>query len=118
MQYSIIPTESSRPSCIGFDEKQLLISSETLHVDFDSLVDFTHSFHKSGTNGYAAIPFNEFVGIQYHKRHAEFFIQYKKVGSPKRIKHYLSIISDEVRKEFCSDLAKASGLKIMKEFLQ
>jgi hypothetical protein len=115
LKNKIIQTKSNRPSCIGYDEKWIMISSEELHRDFESLSNHTKSFHKSGTNGYAVIHLNTLKEIQYHSNHSEFFIRYKSSKSLNLTKHYLSIADDSIRENFCSSLAADCLLLSKKE---
>lgn len=110
MKTQIVHTKSNRSSCIGYDDTWLMISSEELHAEFESLSHHTKSFHKSGTNGYAAIPLNSIKEIQYFSKHSEFFIRYISPKSQKLKKYYLSIGDDNIRTKFCSSLANECSL--------
>lgn len=115
MKNKIIHTKNSRPSCIGYDDKWLMISTEELHTDIESLLFYTKSFHKSGTNGYSKIEINTIKEIKLHKNHSEFFIRYQK--EPLKLRRwYLSIEDKESRTEFCNSLAHICCLNSKNEY--
>lgn len=115
MKNKVITTKNSSTSCIGYNEKWLMISSEALHTNFESLSEHIKSFHKSGTNGYSTITLDAIKEIEYHANYQEFFIRYK-TESLKLKKYYFSIEKEETRTNFCDDLAQSCSLNSKKEY--
>ena len=105
MKFKVIATKNQTPSCIGFDDNHLYISSKEKHNYFEQLQATAYSFRKSGSNGYTTIDLKKIKEIKLHGNSAEFFIRYK-ANINKLKKHYLSIADKEIRELFCEGLAK------------
>jgi hypothetical protein len=99
---------------MGFNDKWLMLSSEHDHNNFETLEHYIESFQRSGTNGYSTINLNSIREIKYHEKHSEFFIRYES-DSKKLKRYYLSIESNEIRKDFCASFSKACILNSKKE---
>lgn len=112
MQHTIVKLTSDKPSCIGFDDEYLYISSQMDHQTIDELKNAARE-SKSGRKGYELFALKSIREITFHQKRTDFFFGYDKDGKMK--KYMLVIESSELRFFFCESLAKACRLKTKTE---
>lgn len=112
MKNTFVRLTSDKPSCAGFDDEYLYISSQGIHETFDALKKAA-SVSKSAWGGYTVVALRTIKEITCYQKGTNFFFRYDK--STKLKKSGLEISDMESRLAFCKDLALASGLKTKTE---
>lgn len=112
MKNTLVKLTSDKPSCAGFDDEYLYISSQGIHETVDALKKAA-SESKSAWGGYTLVELKSIREITCYQKGTNFFFRYDKSGKPK--KYGLEIDDSESRLAFCENLALASGLKTKTE---
>ena len=113
MKNTLVIITSQKPSCAGFDDEYLYISSLYEHTSFEELKSFTLENGNSGKNGYAMIEIKTIEEVHFHEKAPDLFFRYEKKGRLK--KYYLCIKNNEIRTTFSESLAEVCNLKTRTE---